>query len=345
MSFKSLVFVCALAAAASSSVTQLEPYHGIPAGWSIVKAADPTSLIQLTIAVKQRNLKQLEATLLKVSDPKDAANFGKHLSLDEVDRLVAPSTESVARVNDWLDTAGNNTRQANGNSDFITATMTIRDAERLLGVTYSVFEHTSKHQVTRTNQAYSVPLSLADDIDFVGPTLRFPGNLPAPGKSLKSHSGATAITPDVLRKLYSVGDAKAAAGTKNIIACASFLGQFYSATDLQSFFDKFDSSLSGVSPSVVGPNTPTKPGVEAMLDIEYIMAMGKGVQAQFWSTAGEQPHNPENEPFLLWLSAVSNTSDATVPRTFSVSYGDNEPGVNLAYATRVNAEFQKAGTK
>ena len=104
-----------------------------------------------------------------------------------------------------------------------------------------------------------------DHIDFVGPTIRFPGTLPAPAKMNKTRSAATGITPDVLRTLYSIGDAKAASGTKNIVACASFLKQFFSGDDLQSFFTKFDTSLEGSKPVVVGPNEEEKPGVEAML--------------------------------------------------------------------------------
>ena len=38
------------------------------------------------------------------------------------------------------------------------------------------------------------------------------------------------------------------------------------------------------------------------------------------------------------------SSDADVPKTFSVSYGDNEPTVNFGYAERVNTEFKKLGT-
>ena len=34
-----------------------------------------------------------------------------------------------------------------------------------------------------------------------------------------------------------------------------------------------------------------------------------------------------------------------MPLTMSVSYGDNEPGVDFSYATRVNTEFQKAGVR
>ena len=48
-------------------------------------------------------------------------------------------------------------------------------------------------------------------------------------------------------------------------AVASFLKQFFSGDDLQSFFTKFDTSLEGSKPVVVGPNEEEKPGVEAML--------------------------------------------------------------------------------
>ena len=34
-----------------------------------------------------------------------------------------------------------------------------------------------------------------------------------------------------------------------------------------------------------------------------------------------------------------------MPLSMSVSYGDNEPGVDFDYATRVNTEFQKAGAR
>ena len=44
------------------------------------------------------------------------------------------------------------------------------------------------------------------------------------------------------------------------------------------------------------------------------------VEAEFWGYAGRSPDNPANEPFIKWLSGVSNTSDADVPKLFSTSY-------------------------
>lgn len=66
------------------------------------------------------------------------------------------------------------------------------------------------------------------------------------------------------------------------------------------------------------------------LDIEYIMSVATNIPTTFWSTAGQQPHNPENEPFLTFLMNVAKTEDNATPKTISTSYGDDEPGVNHA---------------
>ncbi len=42
---------------------------------------------------------------------------------------------------------------------------------------------------------------------------------------------------------------------------------------------------------------------------------------------------------------MANTSDDSVPSVFSISYGDDEPGVTLSYATRCSSEFQITGAR
>ncbi|KFW74313.1 Tripeptidyl-peptidase 1, partial [Manacus vitellinus] len=49
------------------------------------------------------------------------------------------------------------------------------------------------------------------------------------------------------------------------------------------------------------------------------------------------------EPFLAWLLLLSNMS--AVPWVHSVSYGDDEDSLSLAYMERVNAEFMKAAAR
>ena len=101
--------------------------------------------------------------------------------------------------------------------------------------------------------------------------------------------------------------------TKNIQACASFLNQYYDPNDLSKFQSKYVPDCKVTKPSVHGPDKSSA-GIEASLDIEYIMAMGEDVPTQFWSTNGQQPHNPSNEPFLIWLQNLANLTDAEKQR-------------------------------
>merc|ERR1719461_404053 len=82
-----------------------------------------------------------------------------------------------------------------------------------------------------------------------------------------------------------------------------------------------------------------------MLDIETVTGVAGNVESEFWGFAGKSPDNPQNEPFLKWLTQLSSTSDADVPKIFSTSYGEDEGSWSYAAARRLNVEFQKAGAR
>jgi len=87
---------------------------------------------------------------------------------------------------------------------------------------------------------------------------------------------------------------------------------------------------------VIGPNDPSNPGTEALLDIEYIIATAPKIPTWFWSTGGV---HEGQEPFVLWAQNLN--AAATVPYVMSVSYGDEEKSVTKDYTDRLNIEFQK----
>jgi len=142
-----------------------------------------------------------------------------------------------------------------------------------------------------------------------------------------------------------VGEAKGTAPS-NRQAVTGFLGQKFHKPDLQKFYKAFYKPLVNTTMGLKGDAAlGIFGGVEAMLDAEYITTLGEGVPSEFWGFSGRAPHNKDNEPFLKWLSAVSNTSDDTVPKLFSTSYGEPEVSVSNAYAERINVEFVKAGAR
>lgn len=103
--------------------------------------------------------------------------------------------------------------------------------------------------------------------------------------------------------------------------------QYYAPTDLAKFFknNNLPADDSKVA-LVLGPNDPSNPGDEASLDIEYIMGVAVGVPTWFVYTAGR---DADQEPFLEWMVAMEARPDC--PLVFSVSYGDDENSLSLAY--------------
>ena len=96
---------------------------------------------------------------------------------------------------------------------------------------------------------------------------------------------------------------------------------------------------------MVGPNNESDAGLEASLDVQTIIALGSNVSTEFWSTAGANPDNDLDEPFLAWLQAVAAQDDAALPHVITISYGDDEWSLSPEYANRVSSEFAALGAR
>lgn len=317
----------------------------IPYGWLRISRAHPMEPLKMSFAIKQKNINLLQDTLLQVSDP-TSPQYGHHLSMEQVHDMVAPAPEHIQTVYQFLKHYQPDLKQyqTSPNGDFINVIMTVSTAERLLNTHYYLYEYntTLTNKNTRPITAircheYSLPTNIASLIDFVAPTLRFP----LVRRAVVRPSDLF-VTPEFLRGLYAVGDA---VGTQpnNVQAISSFLEQYFSADDLQTFFKLFqNTSIGHTVAKIVGDNTGL-PGTEAELDIQYIMSVGAGVPTWAYYTAGRAPTNPDNEPFLVWLQNVTASQD--IPYVFSVSYGEDEKSVGYDYASRINIEFMKLGLR
>ena len=339
--------LCALplALASNSAVSfEVDLASSTPSGWTQLGRAEGE--LELTFAVKQSNLPALEAKVLSVSDPRSAA-YGKHLSREEVDVFTAPAPESAGALRSFLAAQGIAGCAANGNGDFVKCVVPVAVAEKALGATYHAFKNEQTGEVVRRARGgYALPAELAPHIDLVAPVARFPPvSTRRPRQMLDAEAGKSrSNTPSSLHALYSVGSTRANS-TSNIQACTAFLNQHYEQSDLDKFNKKYIPKNSGQVIKSVGTGGTGRAGVEASLDIEFITAMGAGVTSEFWSYKGSAPDNPENEPFLAWMTQVGNTTDAAVPKVFSTSYGECENTVSMDYMNRVNVEFQKAAAR
>jgi len=327
-----------------SSFSQGPPLQ--PREWVVGPRVEANTPIKLTIAIKQSNLDKLDTIFWDVSNPK-SPRYGEYLTGEEVDALVASDPEHVRKVEEWLVENGverNNIERPL--SDFVTARTDAATAERLLQCPFHRFTHRERSSLSlvRCSTDYSVPEHVAPLLDFVGGVRHFPKvrkqiiNPRAEALAGQKRSDLF-TTPSLLRSLYNVGNVvnKSPGNSQSVV---QFIGQFYASLDLAEFFDLFYPTASGQTPKIVGPDDGM-PGVEASLDIEYIMALGALVPTTFWSN---QQSNEENEhPFLDWLLEVGNTTNP--PFVFSVSYGEDEVTNSQAYALRVGNEFQKQGAR
>jgi Pro-kumamolisin, activation domain len=161
-------------------------------------------------------------------------------------------------------------------------------AESLLHATYSRYQKKGTHQVVTRTLSYSLPAEIAEVVDVVAPTVRFPAGLAA-----KVTSGPLGIAPDGLRNLYNVGNARGSS-PNNKQAALGFLQQYVVPSDVavwtaaalnslllldsrvfarecgpQTFFELFYTPNINDTFTIVGSNDAGNPGVEADLDAEY----------------------------------------------------------------------------
>jgi hypothetical protein len=215
---RSLLLVCSwlacAAAAPSSARFEPEPYHAPPAHWVRGARVPSHHTLEMTFALRQRNIDALEETLLRVSDPQHA-DYGAHLDLDEVSALVAPAPATLATVREWLSAHGAHVHegQAVGEGEFLVARLTLAAAERMLQTRYHHFElatgaggrtaGAARSGVVRAGAPYSLPAHLAAHIDFVSPGHSFMGL----GAQVKALGGRMGVGPDEWERLAAAAAA------------------------------------------------------------------------------------------------------------------------------------------
>uniref|UniRef100_A0A3Q2P3I7 Tripeptidyl-peptidase 1 n=1 Tax=Fundulus heteroclitus TaxID=8078 RepID=A0A3Q2P3I7_FUNHE len=315
----------------------------LPKDWTHVGRVDPSEEVELIFALKQQNLELLEETLRLVSDP-GSAQYGKHLSLQEVASLVRPSELTQKVVRRWLQAHGVSNCRTVRTQDFLQCTMTAELAEVLLpGSSFHRYVR-DRRSIVRSSAPYSVHEEVHQHLDFVGGLHRVPPrekdvrvkHRPSKGEV---HLG---VTPAILRARYNLTAADVGSGQNNSQAVAQFLEQYYHPADLAEFMAMFGRTFPHHSEvdRVVGTQGGGKAGLEASLDIEYIMSTGANVSTWVFTNPGR---HESQEPFLQWMVLLSNMSD--LPWVHTISYGDDEDSLSTAYMMRLNTEFMKAGVR
>jgi len=311
--------------------------------WTEVGKSEGTLPITLTFAVKQQNIEDLRELLVEVSTPGNS-RYGKHLTSEEALKMVAPSKDSIVLIKKWIASklgTSVHVESLTANSDVLKIETSISQAEKLLKCEYYDYKGVTAYgkeiSVTRVKMGtnYEVPSFVANYLDFVSPTHRFPSLRRRVTVRSDGNVGA-AVTPEFLRSLYNVGTVEGASGVNNSQGVASFQDQLYSKTDLSQFWTTYKIDPCTVVDVPAGERSGDH--LEAELDTQYISSMGEKITMQVWYTNGLN----FQDSLLQWTNDVIASKDR--PNLFSVSYGAVESYYGGAYIDRLNSQFAILGS-
>lgn len=312
----------------------------LPECWSaqgVVPVVSEDHPLTIRFSLKGQNLDQLVAIARRVSDPQ-SPEYGQYLSGMAVAELTQPEGAHAAAVTEWLSQAVLNFT-VSGGGGVVELKLTTGLAAQLFQTAFRFVlnNHTGQQVVQALD--YRLPASIAASVSAVYGL----HGLPLPqGPRRPITRKMAAVTPAVLTKTYNVS-IPAGPSTKKSQAVAEFQGQTMKKSDLATFFKKYAKGLPASDHTVskfVGKKPIGDGGVEASLDIEYIMGVAPGVPTEFWYWGGHD----FCADLKLWTEAIIAAGD-DAPLVHSVSYGYqaklSEIGCAQAKVDDVDANFAK----
>ena len=298
---------------ATAAVGVPEMHYG--AGWSRA-TAPPSTGVSFEIHVRQQNFARLRKIALEVSTP-SSPSYGHFLKQAEIDALTAPAAADVAAVTGWL--AQHPAVACSADRERLLCRASVAAAARLLRTQFFLMSHAAEQRgpLVRAG-SYALPAAVDGAVAAIFGLhgLPLPRRLRAPPAA---EAAAASVTPAVLASTYGIAGVTAKAGdTTYRQAVAEFQGQYMNATDLADFFHKY---VPGAKPGdekvhkFVGAPAKDGDGVEAELDIQYMMGVSPGVATEFW----EYPASDFCADLASFTGTMLTGDDQ--PVVFSISYG------------------------
>eukprot|EP00937_MAST-01D_sp_MAST-1D-sp2_P001078 g1078.t1 len=370
------------AAAAGGPIMIMEP-DVVPAAasaeWSLVGRATAADTLALTVVMRRdaARLAELERRFWAVSTP-GSADYGRHLSQNDVTALVAPADSALERTLRWLRAGGAEGIDVSAHRDLVRLRISAPRAEALFNTELRVFRTGAgagaSATAVRATRPYALPAEVAAHVSLVDGLLRLPytppppppRTLPGDGPDADEDTGAGVsadwptdcsvkspviggkyVTPAVLAQAYSMPAAKPTVA-KGKIAVAEFQGEFWDQADLDNFGAACGLGANLTVDEQIGDNNPKKCSIpiiisppqckETLLDILTIKGLVGAIPLTDVYT--------KDYDVLGWAKQLGDMPDGVLPQVQSVSYGrDESQETGDAYIQSVNVEFQKLGAR
>ena len=318
-----------------------------PVGWvrhSVVANPSDTT-VDFSVCLKQRNLNRLFDAALEVSTPKHP-RYGQYWTASEIEELTAPTPEHVRTVSAWLDEHGvGYTRE----KECLRVSTSVDAASRLLSTTFGNYHReVDGRRKVRADGEPTLPARVEAAVDAIFGLhgVPLPPRTPLLSSSSKGPNPMpkepAKVTPTVLAKTYHVVNPYVDRDGKNKQAVAEFQGQYMDKADLELFFstEKPPGAEEGDEKvhKFVGVPYKKGTGVEADLDIQFIMGVAPGVKTEFW----EWPDQDFCGDLLNYTGTLLQPGG---PITNSISYGWqgdlSQVGCKDALVGKVDANWAK----
>jgi len=280
--------------------------------------------------LKRSNMDKFQAKFDKATTP-GSEGYLNHLSWEEMGNLIRPSQEAIGAVVGAMAAHGATGIQVAPHGDYVKASVPMHKLEKLTSGRFHTFVHReSGRKLTRHVNGIQLPAELAKHVHTFTGLHGFP--LDAKPVAFSENSGF--VTPSVISKAYGIPSVRTS--HKNIQSIGQFQGQYVSPTDLSNFCQTYDSGADCQIEKFIGENNPKRPGVESMLDAEYIMGLGQDIRTWVYS----YPDFDFCGDLLTWASDVASESEH--PFVVSLSYGSQKIGLcDSTTMSRLSEDVQK----
>eukprot|EP01041_Mallomonas_annulata_P011365 gene11365-23785_t len=300
------------------------------------------------VSLKLNDIEDLRDELLYISDP-ESESYGKHLSIEAINHKYGPSVEQQTVVMEHFRGIHGSVVESNLHGDMIRVQASVEHIEKGLDTSLGCLNSPVLHA------SRSLPRSKSNEIPSSPHTHQVTATATATATAAAGvYSSHTTISK--LKFLYAVPWSNHGLGSQSV---TEFYGEMFSNTDSSIFFEKYlsesdidkDKSYIDIN-NIYGDvkNDESRQGIEATLDIQYLLGMAPGISTYVYSMGGLNPMSLQNEGFLAYLWTVG--SQFHPPLVHSLSYGDtessvfdpNSPGA-IEYGNRVELEFAKMGLR
>jgi tripeptidyl-peptidase-1 len=350
------------------------------AGYSLTKKGDAlkTSLHDVTFAIKQQNLDQLNQILYEVSDPRNP-KYGQHWTRQQVTSLVS-NPSATENVQKYLEDRGIHVEKVSKYGEYIQATATISTWEELFQTQFFEF-HDEVYDITFARALeYSLPALISGDLtgvlgvaDYFPPigaaaiqpatdrlkkitteaisSLKNKRSLKSNGKKSSTDSSPTLLCVDAgyslcmayPQLLYDYYNISSPYGSNSVTqGIYGSLNQAFSPIDLTTFQEGFNVTVHPIAGSINGHvyNNACYVSIDDCAEASLDIQYITSI-AQSVPTYYYYYADATLNGFANWLVAVSEMDNP--PDLFSISYGGNEAGTSISSEQSFNTEAQKLG--